>query len=298
MLHGLPAFAAPEGAGSTATSGGETSPPANMLDAAGLAPAQPDATGQTPEAEEKPSPAPSEPASPSPAASEVYVPEGLPDDLKGATDKETIDKLLAARPAPPSAPADYEFELSETTKSLVGETADDPAVDIFRQVAHEAGLSNEQAGKVFDRFFSQAVDAGLVSAPADFEKELLALAPPDEKDPSRQKARASERVQRALDGLHGLKNRGVLSDDDMAMAQGFFDSANGIELFEKLSGQMREPGVQSGGQPAGTVMSDGDIARLKQDQRYNSLGSSYDPEYRKYVDAQAKAAFEARKKQK
>jgi hypothetical protein len=266
----LQANFSPEGAGGAASGGGadpgadagNTAPPTSLADAAGVDPAaapanenkdgdEGDQAPATPPAgDDKSGEGDKPPLDNQKAADKLYAPEGLPEEFRGETDRETIDKLLAARPEVPKEPGDYKYELSEATAKLVGNIEDDPVLAVWREVSHDLGMTNDQSNGGFDKFIGKLVDKKLIPAPVDFEAELKQLQPDNESDPQKAGAEATKRVQNAIDFVNGLKSRKIFSDDEANMLYGLSNSAKGVVMLEKLAALGKSHGVQGGGAPA------------------------------------------------
>ena len=129
-------------------------------------------------------------------------------------------------------------------------TVDDPVLAVYRGVSKEFGLTSEQSNGVFDKFIGQLVDKKMIPKPVDFDAELKLLEPDGESDPKAAAASAVARVQAGTDFVNGLKTRGVFDEDEANMFFGWANSALGVSILEKLAGQMKSHGVQSGGLPA------------------------------------------------
>ncbi|MEQ1652580.1 MAG: hypothetical protein ABL897_08845, partial [Hyphomicrobium sp.] len=114
------------------------------------------------------------PATPPAAA---YVPEGLPDTLKGATEKETIDKLwgdLKARSKPPAKVEDYTYETPAELNGII-DAKTDPVLPLFSKVAHKHNLSQEQYTGLVTDLFGEMTKAGMIEKPIDINVEFIAL---------------------------------------------------------------------------------------------------------------------------
>lgn len=252
---------APEGGaggGGAASAAGGT-PPASLAAAAGIDPNKPsvadaaDGSGTAAGAGD-PAGAAAEGAAAAQQQSQAaqpYHPESLPADLRGASDKETIDRLLAKTNAPraPEKEGDYKFELSDTTTKLVGKVDDDPVMAVYRGLAKKWDLSNDQANGFFNDFFGQLVDRKLIPGPVDYDAELKALQPQGEQDQKRAGADATRRVQAAFDFVNMLKARDVLTGDEANMLFGVANSAKGVVMLEKLAGLANKAGIKGGGTP-------------------------------------------------
>ncbi len=297
----LIAFAPETGAGAGADSGAaEAPPPASRHDASygGLV-TTPEAPGSADPAQNQADPATppaSDPASgndqqpPEKAETKSYQPEGLPDDLLGANDQETIDKMLAAQSknAAPETPADYKFEFDQKLKdSFPGNPADDPALIGWSDIAHKHGLSNEAANSIITEVMNDWLDKGLVAKPVSPDEFWNALA-----ENGGGAASGQKRVNEAATFVQGLENSHVLTAQQKISLTNFATAApENVAIIEALKGAMAGHGVQTGGDPSvPTAFTKDDLARRRSDPRNDSQNhANYDPKYRAETDRLAKS---------
>jgi hypothetical protein len=186
------------------------------------------------------------PAGAPPAA---YLPDGLPEQFRGQTDKETIDKLLgdyAGRPKAPEKADDYKFAPSEDFTKKWGNLKDDKVLAGWRGVAHELGLSDAQFNQSIERFYGMLEKSGLHQPAPDPKDVMLALAPPTGDDVSRQSAGA-RRIMDAEAFVNGLEAKGLPKEGAMRLI-GLIDDAEGVKTIEFIQRLINVPGVQPGGQ--------------------------------------------------
>lgn len=185
-----------------------------------------------------------------------YFPDGLPDSLKGASERETIDKLAAdfkARPVPPAKPEDYKLELSPDLQKRFGDLKDDKVLPLWGKVAHKAGLSNQQYNQAFSLLYEEMQSNGLIEPPVDWQGELLKLAP-SAGDPTQRLAAASQRVNAVVNWVEGLTTRNVLSVDEAAPIAALAANVAGVVALEKLARHfVGDGGLKGGGIGSGAA---------------------------------------------
>lgn len=183
---------------------------------------------------------------------QAYHPEGLADAFKGATDKETIDKLageLAKQPKPPASPKDYTFSPGEDFIKKHGDLKDDPVLPLWREVAHELGVDQKTFEQAVPKLYDKLEKAGLIEPPIDWMKEVGKLEP-SSGDPKERSIKAMQRVKAVESQLDGLVSRGLISKDDRAIASIAYFNADHVKTFEKIFALIpQQVGSQGGGQP-------------------------------------------------
>ena len=206
---------------------------------------------------------------------ELYRPDGLPDHLVGATNNETIDKLLGGysgareelskKGTVPESAEGYEIQFSDKAKTFVGDDADEKAVKLFSEIAFKSGMPKEMAGQFFNEFIEGAVDAGFVEEPINVEKEIEALVPDDfaEKDPSKRQAEGLKRITAANAAIDGLVTRKVLDADQATIFKVVTSTAAGTKAIENLTKALGEHGLQTGGD----TVNAGDVTKADLDKR-------------------------------
>lgn len=194
-------------------------------------------------------PAAAKPAEP-PAA---WHPEGLPEQLRGKTDRETIEKLWKAeteRAKPPAAAADYKLELpAELTKFI--DPANDAVLPLFREVAQKHGLTQAQyQGAIVDLHTAMA-KAGMLQPLVDVGAEYAALGA-GQPDKAAQIAKGKERAAHVRDGINALATKQVLAADEAKELLGNLVSAKTFVAVEKILALLpKETGLQPGQRPGG-----------------------------------------------
>ena len=218
---------------------------------------------------------------------DAYLPEGMPEHLRGANDRETIDKLLKAytplREAQsrgkPSAVTDYgPVAFSDEFKASHGdlEERDGDVMALVREVALESEMSPDLFAAFVPKLLEKAVSNGLIEKPLNADEE-------------RAKAGGTEAYQRRLTSvdtrLDGLKEQGVLTDEEVAEAKLLNITAAGLGVVEKLLNLGREQGVQPGGQHDAEFATMEAVKAAMDDDRYDTTSHKYDPAYVERVRA-------------
>jgi len=228
-----------------------------------------------------------------------YVPDGLPDHLKGASEKEIIDKLWGAyKPArdtiaqrgevPKSADA-YQIQISDAQKQLFSgdDLTKDPAVKVWAKVAHEAGLTHKEFN-LFGRFFEEMAKAGLTEPKIDPKAEIGRLGEDikaTEPDAAKREAEGARRIVNANTWLQGLETRKHITQQERQVLSGLTTTAAGVRIIEKLAKLGQGTGVQNaagGASGVGDTKESLDTAMM--DDRYSSTSPKFDAGYRRDVD--------------
>lgn len=197
-------------------------------------------------------------------APKIYRPEGLADHLLGATDQETIDKLIAQnkgfrddtakRGAVPRDATTYDLALSDDAKAAWKVADDDKAVGLIKEVAHEYGLTDKQAG-VFGKFLDVAMERGIIPKPVTPDVLFTSLAPADAA-PGDRVALGERRYLDAEAYLNTLGNTLGLSEDERRDTLMMATTKGGLLLIERM---MRSSGVETSVTVEGKTKSDGEI---------------------------------------
>lgn len=191
-----------------------------------------------------------------------WMPEGVPEGLRGKDAKETITKLLGAVAQPPAKADDYKLELAPDVQRVVGDLADDKVLGMFRKIAHDAKLSPAQFNGVVGKFLATMSEEGLIEPVVDPEGELMKLAPrrgaPDER-----RTDALRRVAAAQGTLKRLQADKTLSSTEYNILNAVLVTAEGVTAIEKISGLIAERGPQTtGGSGAAAPVQSDDQRRL------------------------------------
>jgi hypothetical protein len=184
---------------------------------------------------------------------EVYFPKGLPDTLRGATERETLDKIAAdfeGRPKPPEKPDGYELKLPDALKERFGDMKDDPVLPLWREVAHELGLDNTKFNGAFEKLYTKMAEKGLVDDPVNISKEMQSLGGTTG-DVKQREAAGAQRLNSVLTSVTALATRGVLTTAEAYAVQEAAATANGVIALEKLLKLRAPPGIQADGEGGG-----------------------------------------------
>lgn len=176
-----------------------------------------------------------------------WMPEGVPEAMRGKDAKETIGKLAAALPQVPKAPADYKLELSGEAARLAGDLAADPVLPIAQKVAHKAGLTNAQfsgmVGELYAELHKQGMLTPLVDTAAEFEKLK-----PRAGTPAERLVAAEKRLLAAQGMVNRFRDGGILTKTEANNLMAITVVADGITAIEKLGKLLlTEDGVRAGG---------------------------------------------------
>lgn len=189
-------------------------------------------------------------------AATPYWPEGLPETLgalKGANDRETIEKLtgrLKDLPAAPEKPDGYKVELSEEFTKRFGDLGNDPVLSIWRDIAHKNGLDNRQFNGAISELYQQMSDKGMLDTIIDPKAEFEKLMP-KHGDPVSRATAANARITGVANKIGGLVSREVLSKAQGNIFLSLAATADGIGTLEAIFGAMGEHGLQGGGDGGG-----------------------------------------------
>lgn len=222
-------------------------------------------------------------------AGQPYYPEALSTDLRGANDRETIDRLFAALPkeaAPDKADA-YTLELDDAlAKRFPGlKDGSDPVLPIMREIALEAKLTNGQFNGMFQKMYSKLTEEGLLDEPIDGMAELEKLAP-KVADQQRRITEGAQRTMAVVNWANGLANRGALTKSESQMLVAMAARAEGVVALEKVMRLTGEHGIQGGGSGNSGMGLYGwsDADRDMADERYSTTSPKHDPAFRKAAD--------------
>lgn len=246
------ASAAPAAPAAAAPSSGAGSPPA-----AAPAPAAVPAASPAPAAALAPAAVAAGAETPAPAAPPAaYYPEGLPETLRGASDKETLDKItkhLGEMPKPPAAATDYKWTPAKEIAAIVGDPANDKVVPLFQAAALEHGLSQAQFDGVINSFYGRMMQAGLVAAPVDVNAEFTKLGGTTG-DAASRIAAGQSRVMAIVTDIDGLATRQEITAAEAKALKGAMASADSMIAIEKLLAKIPgSRGPQNGGDAGGQV---------------------------------------------
>ncbi len=182
----------------------------------------------------------------------AYWPEGLPDtlnELKGANDRETIEKLtghLKDAPRAPEKPDGYTVALPEEFTKRFGDLSDDDVMPIWRQVAHKNGLTDAQFNGAISELYTELSERGLIDEPINPQSELEKLMP-KHGDAASRTAQASARINGVASTIDGLVTRKWLTKTEGNIVLALAARADGVVALEKLFKAAGQNGLQGGG---------------------------------------------------
>ncbi|MBS1180437.1 MAG: hypothetical protein H6Q99_317 [Proteobacteria bacterium] len=235
------------------------------------------------------------------AAPKIYRPDGLPDHLLGGTDQETIDKLFsqnkgfrddtAKRGAVPRDATTYDLALSDDAKAAWKVADDDKAVGLIKEVAHEYGLTDKQAG-VFGKFLDVAMERGIIPKPIAPDALFTSLAPADAA-PGDAVSLGERRYLDAEVYLNTLGDTLGFSEDERRDTLMMATTKGGLRLIERM---MRSAGVETSVTVEGRGKAGGEITpeslRARQaDERNNRSSAKFDQSFQAETDRQYKAFY-------
>jgi hypothetical protein len=239
----------------------------------------------------------SEPAKTTPSGTpalpgSAYTPDGMPKELVGTTDRETIDKMLKAnteRGSAPEKPELYAVTLTGAAKDKLGDLKGDPGVAVFQRAAHKAGLTQPQFNAVISDVYTGMVDGGLMPAPIDPMAEMEKLMPRVGDEVQRRSAAAS-RINGVVNAIDALTSRGEFSKAESNELVQIAVSATGVMALEKMLRLSGETGLQGARGQGGTAITSADAKAMLKDARYSTSSPTYDPAFRKQADDAMRAS--------
>lgn len=226
-----------------------------------------------------------------------YRPDGLPDHLFGANDRETLDKIFGAYKgarqsigegnAVPDKPEGYSFEASDKLKPYVENFDKDPVYGKVREIAHKAGISDKQFKAFLPGVLEHFVDGELVAAPVDPKALLRDMAPASMSAASEaeRETAGARRVQDNIAWVDGAKTNGAMPE---GVADFFAASAAGDPrahaAIEWLRGANVEPAPALGGSGGGGGASEDALKARIADPRGQVGGPQYDAAFAAETD--------------
>jgi len=234
------------------------------------------------------------------ADGQPYRPDGLPTELAGETDQQTIDRLLegyASRDpgTVPDGPDKYDLTLPDEVTAALGDMADDPMAAVWREVAHKHGVSNEKFSAMFGDFIAGGLENGVLAKPIDVNAAWSELGKAAGGDAAARITAGKQRGNSAAAAIKSQVGKGVISEDQGAMLIGLAGSPDGVRLIEKLVVGGASPGLQGGGSGAAGGVSKADVKKRYADPRNNPLGPEYDPAFYQQTQQMAKQAYSRKK---
>lgn len=231
----------------------------------------------------------------------AYYPDKLPEHLRGASDKDTIDRLwanasglrddMAKRGAVPDKADGYKLTLSDDLMKVYGDPSKDKSTKIFQTLAHKHKLTETQAAGLYADWHQELI-AQDVYKPLDVTAEAKKMVGDGAAvlSPDQLKERAGAIWTEAMTMVDGLLEQKKLTPAEAVMARALGESADGISLLRAFGRLSREQGLQPGGQGGPVQMTREELDRRNNDPRANPLSQQYDPAFA----AQTEAMFRAR----
>ncbi len=224
-----------------------------------------------------------DPAAAAAAAASAYRPEGLPDHLYGANERETLDKLFKAYSGAretiakagdvPKAVDGYAFEASEKLKPFTEGLDKDPFWTTVKEVSLKHGLPAKSFQGLFGDLMEKMVDGGLVAEPFSPEAERAALVP-DITDPKARAATADRIIRENLAQVKAWGEQG-LDPASVKALEATMDRAATNKLVEWIRTSRGEQPPALNGMPAGDITEAQLDARIA-DPRNNFGSPQYD----------------------
>jgi hypothetical protein len=230
-----------------------------------------------------------------------YYPEKLPDHMRGASDRETLDKVFGAysgfreeiskRGAVPKTPDEYVFEFSDEMRHAFGDPDADPRVKIFRNVAHKAGLTDKQAAAVLGDYHQELLGQNLVERfDADAEIDQLV----ENKaglTPEQKKFEAGQRWKAGTDWVKGLAAQNAITEKGSNLLLAVAETAEGVKVIEAFKNLTREHGLQNGGDGASQGLTKADLDRRVADPRGQPFNAKFDRHFAEETDRLFKSFY-------
>jgi hypothetical protein len=288
--------AAGAGAGAAAAAGDAAGadPAASVLAAARAAAGQAAAGGQAAAA------APAQPtledqANAGAAAGDWKAPDFVPDNLRGKSAEETMQKLTEAwkgyrdkeakREKLPEAPDGYSYAPSEKVKPFMADNvADDPVLQHVREAALAAEMPPSKFQTFMDSVLGAMVDMGIVDRPVAPDEVLGGMIPDAAASlPREEQLKAAG--QRVLGIDAALKAFGAdrKFDEGMMREAGFLlGTHEGLRFLEAVLPQpgQKPGGLQPGGQPSLSATITAESLRQRQaDPRGQRGTAQFDPAF-------------------
>jgi hypothetical protein len=277
--------APPPGGGGAPPAGGATNSGAgDSAPAAGAGGTTPAPAGQVPTGE---------------GVLSAFRPEGLPDHLYGASDKDTVEKLYGAYKGArdaiaqfgevPKEASGYVFEPSDPVKPFAESLAKDPFFDKVKGLALQHKIPAKQFNGFIDGVMAEMIAGELVTEPFNAEKERLALAP-DIADP-KERAAAADKIARENIALVDVWKEQGMPENVATWLHSQLDRASANQLVSFFADRLGEERPALGGAaPVGNV-SESELDARMADPR-NTVGNpKYDPAFAKHTQAMFQAFY-------
>lgn len=192
-----------------------------------------------------------------------YVPEGLPKELAGKTERETLDNLWKAHsslPKPPETPDGYTYQVPKDLEGFIKPDSD-PVMQGLREFGHKLGLTQTQYEGLINEMTRAEIKAGRLAKPVDIA-DVFAELGEGGGDRAGQVGKGQGRVRAIVDQIDGLTTRQQLSKDDAKALKVALSDAPTTRAIERVLALLpKEHGIQNGGQPGGVADQGTDLER-------------------------------------
>lgn len=202
----------------------------------------------------------------------AYYPEGLAETLRGANDKETIDKLakhVGDLPRPPAQANEYKFTPAKEIAHLIANPGDDKVLPLFQKVAHGLGMSQAQFDGTINGLYSEMMQAGLIKPPVQVAQEFTKLGG-ETGSPADRMKKGEQRVADMCDKLDALATRKDITPEQSRALQDMTGSADAVLAIERLLSMLPDVGggPRPGGQGGNTGITREQVEARMKDPRY------------------------------
>jgi hypothetical protein len=246
-------------------------------------------------------PAGQEAASPVAAVSPpggAWTPDGLPDHLKGKSERDIVEGLLkenkgyrdagAKYVPPPTDPAGYDWKFSDKVTPYTTDLKDDKLFGEIGKIALKNGLNAPQAAGFVNDVFETFLDLNLLDKPVDTAAELAKLIPANARNlpPAEQDAARQARVATNLAYVDGLVREGFNSDAAAAIKAELAGFPELHDLVEHVRNGGVKPALNGNAAPVAT----GDDLRARQADPRNQFGN---PKYEAAFAAETTRLYQA-----
>lgn len=232
-----------------------------------------------------------------------YFPQNFPDHLKGANDRETIDKVYGAfsgareamskNGTVPKESKDYQLALSDDAAKVLGaDLSKDRTAQIYRTLAHKHGLTDKQATSLFREFMDEQISSGVITVldPIKEAKTILGDAAIGRSD-DEVKDLAGQRWNTLKSQLEGLAMSKKISPEMQDAAKQLMDTAHGVLFLETLIKMTGEHGIQTGGTAGGGGITKADLDARINDPRANPHHPKFDQVFADETDRLGRAFY-------
>jgi hypothetical protein len=227
-----------------------------------------------------------------------YRPEGLPDHLFGANERETLDKVFGAYKGArdsiarfgevPKEAKDYVFEPADPVKPYAEALGKDPFFEKVKGIALAHQIPKGQFNNFINGVLSEMIAGEMVADPFNPDKERAALVP-DVTDPTQRAQKADQIIRENIALLDAWKAQG-LPESSHALLSSQMDRAAANQLVSWISARSGEQRPALGGALQGAITK-ADLDRRTADPRNNIGTSQYDRAFAAETDAMYKRFY-------